>query len=232
MISETRMARSYSSFWRSAAPTMELFVKRCNLDLYERIFDPIVSSVDPDRRAIVNQFAFEMFSLVYLKGVNFANVANSLADTEILIAAASTLATDADSLSEAEVLEARELARRMWMYFHHPKQTLITVKPAFRGCGLVMSCVGDVLSSPDTIVEMKDGDRPFRSYEFRQLSIYAALSYNQEGVVPSRLQVLNSRRGTAVTIATEDFAQQIAGQAASTYLYGIIRLISESTISQ
>jgi hypothetical protein len=31
---------------------------------------------------------------------------------------------------------------------------------------------------------------------------------------------------------TEEFAQQIAGQAASTYLYGIIRLMSESTILQ
>lgn len=232
MISETRMARSYSSFWRSAAPTMELFVKRCNLDLYERIFDPIVSSVDPDRRAIVNQFAFEMFSLICLGGVTFAGLASALADKEILVAASSILAAPADSLNEIEVLEARELARRMWLHFHHPRPTSITVKPAFKGCGLVMSCVGDVLASPDTIVEMKDGDRPFRSYEFRQLSIYAALFYNQEGVVPGRLQVLNSRRGTAVTIATEDFAQQIAGQAASTYLYGIIRLMSESTISQ
>ncbi|WP_221227140.1 hypothetical protein, partial [Novosphingobium sediminicola] len=51
-------------------------------------------------------------------------------------------------------------------------------------------------------------------------------------VVPSRLQVLNSRRGTAVTITTEDFAQQIAGQSASAYLYGIVRFLSEGGNSQ
>jgi hypothetical protein len=200
MISETRIARSYSSFWCSAAPTMELFVKRCNLDLCERVFDPMDSPVQPERRAIVNQFAFEMFSLICLGGVTYGNLVSAIAAPEVLVAAAGTLAAPADTLSGAEVLEARELARRMWLHFHHPRPTSITVKPAFKGCGLVTSCAGDVLASPDTIVEMKDGDRPFRSYEFRQLSIYAALFYNQEGMVPGRLQVLNSRRGTAVTI--------------------------------
>lgn len=232
MISETRLARGYASFWRGVAPTMELFVKRCNQDLYDRHFEPINSTVDPDRRAIVNLFAFELFCLVAASNVAAGNLTTVLSGNELLTSAASELNVEADELGQQELAEARELARRMWFYFHIPSHSEITVKPIFQGCGIVLSCVGDALVRPGIIVEMKDGDRAYRSYEFRQISIYAALYYNQNHVIPDRLEVLNSRRGTVISVAMEDFSREVAGHSASTYLYNIIRMMSDSTSSQ
>lgn len=231
MISETRLARGYASFWRGVAPTMELFVKRCNLDIYERNFEPLQSSVSADRRAIVNQFAFEMFGLVP-NDASAGNIRKLIAADDVQIAAGAMLDVKPDEIDGDEVVEARELAFRMWSHFHIPRPTLIAIKPLYRGCGIVVSCIGDVQTQSGCIVEMKDGDRPFRSYEFRQLSIYAALYYNERGVSPEQLQVVNSRRGTAVTVSTEAFAREVAGQSAADYLYGIVRMISENSTSQ
>lgn len=210
---------------------MEMFVKRCNLDLYDRIFEPLQSSVNAERRAIVNQFAFEMFGLAP-NDTALINVRDLLASDGLRASAAATLSVPPDELKGSEVIEARELAWRMWSHFHIPQPTEIIFKPLYHGCGIVISCLGDVYDNSGTIVEMKDGDRPFRSYEFRQISVYAALYYNQHGTIPRRLQVVNSRRGTAITIDTEDFSREVAGQSAYTYLYGIIRMVSESTTSQ
>lgn len=232
MISEIRIARGYASFWRTAAPTMELFVKRCNADIYSRNFEPLASIVDPSRRSVVNLLAFELFEEVCRGGHNLTNLAHALSDADVINGAIAKLSVATGALTQEEIRESRELARRMWLHFHHPRSIDIVVKPFFHGCGLVTSCFGDVIICPSVIVEMKDGDRPYRSYEFRQLSVYAALFYNRSGNLPSHLQVLNSRRGTFVSIEIEDFARQVAGQSASNYLYGIIRMMSESTVSQ
>lgn len=207
-------------------------MKRCNADIYARNFEPLASNVDPSRRAVVNLLAFELFDEVCRSGQNLTNLAGALSDSDVVNRSIVKLPLTLGVMTQEELSESGEIARRMWLHFHHPRPIDIVVKPFFHGCGLVTSCFGDVIISPSIIVEMKDGDRPYRSYEFRQLSVYAALYYNRLGSLPSHLQVLNSRRGTFVSIEIEDFARQVAGQSASNYLYGIIRMMSESTVSQ
>jgi hypothetical protein len=243
MISERRLAKSYGSFWRVAAPTMELFVRRCNLDWYEREFKPIASPLAPARRATINLLAFEIFHASAEKTSGapadpslpqraWINVQPLFEGAEAYETALLAARLEPWMITGAERAEAVELARRMWLYFLQSGNRLFRTKPVFPGCGILMTCRGDVLIEPSTIVEMKDGDRPFRSYVFRQLALYAALLFNATGSLPEELRVLNSRTGVSVAMSTEDFSRQVAGQSASNFLYEIIRMLSEVTVSQ
>jgi hypothetical protein len=221
---------------------MELFIRRCNLSLYQRDFEPLKSTVEPARRALVNLLAFEIFHQhaeeTRALGVFERARARSLTQVQFDVqaeyrvsSAAVVIKADPASLGPLERLEAVELARRMWVQFLAPPVSFVT-KPRFRGCGILLPCEGDVLVSESTIVEMKDGDRPLRAYEFRQLALYAALHFNETSAIPEALEVVNSRRGISVRVTTEEFAHEVAGQSASTFLYEIVRMLSDTTISQ
>lgn len=232
VISETRFARGYSSFWRSAAPTMELYVKRCNLDGYERNFERLHSIVDPDRRAITNQIAFELFCSIIANGGFSVNINYEVHSFINFDKSIDSLNISRSDLSTAEITEASALAKRMWSHFARRNIPNIIFKPRFKGCGIILSCVGDVLVDDNIIIEFKDGDRPFRSYEFRQLSVYSALYYRDRKRLPKAIGVLNSRRGTYIEIGFQDFVQEISGRSGLDYIHEITGMISEITITQ
>lgn len=232
MISETRFAKGYSSFWRSAAPTMELYVRKCNLDGYERNFEPIQSVVHPDRRAIVNQIAFEIFSIIISRHVPRSEIDVATYKSNNIVKATKILDVDLADLTKSEIKEASLLAKRMWLHFAYPKLLQVKTKPRFKGCGIIISCLGDALVNNDTIVEFKDGDRPFRSYEFRQLSVYSALYYHEHHRLPKAIGVLNSRRGTYIQVEFDKFVNEISGRSSLDYVHEIIQMVTETTITQ
>ena len=232
MISETRFARGYSSFWRSAAPTMELYVKRCNLDGYERNFEPIQSVVHPDRRAITNQIAFEIFSIIVSHNISNNEIDIEAYHPDNVSEAVRVLNAGLINLTKEEINEASLLAKRMWLHFAYPHRLMVNTKPKFKGCGIILTCLGDVLVDDDIIVEFKDGDRPFRSYEFRQLSVYSALYYREYRRLPKAIGVLNSRRGTYIQIEFAEFVKEISGRSSLDYVHEIIQMITETTITQ
>lgn len=225
MISETRFAKSYNSLWRSIAPTMELFVRKCNLRLYERNWPELVSVSEPGGRAHVNRTAFELFCRAYEHAHDPALAFEFMHDPAN-IAAAELAVSGVEIMINPEKSEVFELARRMWLHFYRSPGPL-TLNPVFPGCGIINTCAGDVIRQPSHIVEFKDGDRAFRSYEFRQLSIYAALSLNGTDRMPTSLEVLNSRRGISVSVNIDQFADEVAGQSGVEYLREIIRVISD-----
>ena len=61
MIGVTRFAGAYGSFWRNVTPTIDLFVRRVNIEFYERVDDPCDYQVDPNRSALVAETAFALF---------------------------------------------------------------------------------------------------------------------------------------------------------------------------
>jgi hypothetical protein len=112
------------------------------------------------------------------------------------------------------------------------RQDSVELSPRFEGCGIINACFGDAISDIGHIIELKDGDRPFRSYEFRQISLYAALHLNSTGQLPPELAVINSRRGVSVELPIDILAGEIAGQSGYEYLREVIRVISDVTISR
>lgn len=231
MISELRFVKSYNSLWRSLAPTMELFVRKANLRLYERNWEELISVSAPSARSLINQVAFR--SLVEAAHVNESYDArvSYLDDMENISAAEGGL-TGRQFLAASDLEEASALAKRMCAHIFRMRRDRVHLNPRFEGCGIINACHGDAISDTDQIIEFKDGDRPFRSYEFRQVTIYSALHLNSTGRLPPTVAVINSRRGVSIEMPIDVLAAEVAGQSGYDYLREVIRIISDVTISR
>ena len=231
MISELRFAKAYNSLWRNLAPTMELFVRKSNLRLYERNWVELPSQSAPGARSLINRVAFRTLLDAAAAGTSFASKIRFIEDRANIVAAEEAL-TGVRFLSATDLNESFELAKRMCTHLFRLRQDRITLNPRFEGCGIINACFGDAISDIGHIIELKDGDRPFRSYEFRQISIYAALHLNSTGQLPPAITVINSRRGVSVELPIDTLAGEIAGQSGYDYLREVIRVISDVTISR
>ncbi|MCC8957682.1 hypothetical protein H8B02_30910 [Bradyrhizobium sp. Pear77] len=230
MISELRFAKAYNSLWRSLAPTMELFVRKANQRLYERHWPQLASNAAPGTRALINQVAFRSVvnavaaDISYERRIRFVEDRNNLAATEESL-------TGQRFLSATDLDESSALAKRMCTHLFRLRQDHVVFNPRYEGCGIINACFGDAISDNEHIIELKDGDRPFRSYEFRQVTIYGALHLNSTGRLPRALAVINSRRGVSVELPIDAMAAEVAGQSGYDYLREVIRVISDVTIS-
>ena len=231
MIAETRFAKSYNSAWRSLTPTLELFVRKANLRLTDRDWAPLVSEAPAGRRALINRVAFEAVRLGSTLPMTKTSRESAISDSSHLQSCELGL-IGCSSLAPAELNEAGQLARRMFRSLFVNQPAPVHHAPSFPGCGLINSCFGDAISEAGRLIELKDGDRPFRAYEFRQLVIYAALHLNAGRGVVSELQVINSRRGLSVLISVDQFAREAAGQSPFDLLSEVIRAISEYNVAQ
>lgn len=231
MISELRFAKAYNSLWRSIAPTMELFVRKANLRLYQRNSAELVSNTSPGSRSLINQVAFSSLVDAVAADTSYEQRVRFVEHRDNLAAAEENL-TGARLLSSAELDESSALAKRMCFQLFRQRQDRVILNPRYDGCGIINACFGDALSDRGHIIELKDGDRPFRSYEFRQITIYGALHLNSTGRLPPVFEVINSRRGISVEMTIDTFAAEVAGQSGYDYLREVIRIISDVTISR
>lgn len=231
MISELRFAKAYNSLWRGLAPTMELFVRKANLRLYERNWAELVSSAAPEARSLINQVAFRLLVNAVAAATTFERRIRFLKDRDNAAAAEESL-TGRRFLSVADLDESSALADRMCTHLFHRRQDRVVLNPSYDGCGIINACYGDAISDSDHIIELKDGNRPFLSYEFRQITIYGALHLNSTGRLPPAFAVINSRRGVSVELPIDTLAAEVAGQSGYDYLREVIRVISDVTISR
>jgi len=231
MISELRFTKSYNSVWRSLAPTMEMFVRKANLRLYDRQWAEMSSLSAPGERALVNRVAFQCVCDAVKSSASSEERHAYLSDQANYVAAERML-IGKPVLPVLALNEASALAKRMVVNLFTKGRGGITLSPRYDGCGIINACFGDAMSGHRDIIELKDGDRPFRSYEFRQVSIYGALYLNSTGLLPTTFIVINSRRGISVEMPIDRFAEEVAGQSGFDYLREIIRVISDETISR
>jgi hypothetical protein len=230
MISELRFAKAYNSLWRSLAPTMELFVRKANLRLYERNWPQLVSIAAPGARSLINQVAFRSLVNAITADASYEGRIRFLEDRENMTAAEESL-RGSRYLSTTDLDESSALAKRMCAHLFRRRQDHVVLNPRYEGCGLINACFGDAISDSEDIIELKDGDRPFRSYEFRQITIYGALHLNSTGRLPRAFAIINSRRGVSVELPIDTLATEVAGQSGYDYLREVIRVISDVTIS-
>lgn len=229
MISETRFARSYSSVWRTLTPTLEIFVRKANLRFISREWEPLISKSAPSDRAAISRVAFSAVSLSKLAGTErelswFGDLTN------LQIAAQNSLGHH--NLTVEDLQEAGKIGWRMATSLFQSRNQGLRLDPFFPGCGFINSCHGDALTDDLRFVELKDGDRPFRSYDFRQLIVYAALHLNAGGGIAKTFEVINSRRGVSVSTSFEKFASEVAGQSGFDLLSEVIRVISDVSLYQ
>jgi hypothetical protein len=237
--SETAFASQYTSAWRSLAPSMEDFVRRQNMDGYSRLLPPLpTSAAAPERRGVINEAAFIAFAkIAHLPRPDVGRTIVALMDDAF--ASAHSYVTDnvswsapAADVTLAEKREATAIAGRLYAFFARRSDgTTLTVAPTFPGSGLISACTGDVLIGTDVLYEVKSGDRPYRSVDYRQLAIYMALDFATRGKPFECIGVINPRRGTSVEVATEEFAREVAGQSAVSLCHSLIEAFSARLVS-
>jgi hypothetical protein len=216
---------------------MEEFVRRTNMDGYTRQWPPIPGGGTPENRGLVNEAGFLLFkSVANLPPPDVGAALRDNLPAAVRAAYAYIVgkqeATDEPNFAVGERREAVVIAGRLYNYFCRERDLYgMTVGPRFKGSGLLSGCEGDVLLGDRILYEVKSGDRPFRSVDFRQVAVYVALSFAELGAVFERIGVVNPRRGTFVEVSTEDFSLEVAGQSAVTLCHALIESFSSNLVS-
>jgi hypothetical protein len=237
VISETRFCSSYSSFWRVTTPNSESVIKRLNLAVQRHTL-PVKSTSVRERHAFLNEIAFHIFAAV--------GDGHGLTDEQRIRHRQSAIEearrrissferSSDDQLRDPSDDELREVAqiRRSLVEFVslvNGNQDPIIVAPSFRGCGIVDSCEGDLLLG-NLLVEVKSGDRLFRSVDVRQLLTYCALNTLGKKFDIARVGCVNPRRGIFFIADNDTLSLQLASKS-STDLFGeIVYFLSSVGIS-
>jgi len=230
MISEIEFARDFASFWRLATPTMDGFVRRLNKGAYTRDFLPMGARVSPNRRSLVNELAFD--ALCRLIGAQKADEKVESIEDFVLASSRAGLDDASDGFSKDETQDAVEQVRRLQLRLLAGQGlTRIECKPPFPGCGLVDKCEGDVRVG-SILYEVKAGDRPFRSVDFRQVLTYLALNYASSARAILRVGLINPRVGVSIELEAEDLCFEVAGRHPAQLLEFIAYSLSSGDVSR
>jgi hypothetical protein len=246
LISETAFAQSHSSTWRTLAPTTDLFVRKINLQLRQRVYKPLKSMVAPTRRAFVNEIGFDIFSKAItnrrkrnLFEQAFVNVFEEAFVADAISSARTTICRierirqeDVPEPNEEERLDYLNQSDRLYSFFRKISiGAEIEISPRFVGCGIIDTCFGDVYFD-ETLFEVKAGDRSFRSVDIRQLLTYAALNKAASARHLNKLGLFNPRTGISCTFGLDELCLEVAGRPSEELLMEIIRVISSGDISR
>jgi hypothetical protein len=236
--SAVAFARDHASIWRSLTPTAEIFVRRLNADLYEREYAPLKSAVEPDRRALVNEIAFRLFSMAITEkwqGRSVADQAIEQARNDVQRASEKfygAASAQTMGLNKSETEEVLNLFERLRRFFTRASERQgIELSPRFVGCGILDTCAGDIYF-PTTLFEVKAGDRSFRSIDVRQLLIYAALNKASGARELTQIGLFNPRTGVSFVAGLDDLCLDISGRPSGDLLTEIIRMVSSGDVSR
>ena len=237
MISEIMFAARSASFWKTCTPTSEAFVRIINSHLVSKRVNAINSTSTPDRRGLVNETAFEAFAQRHIDDVSLTQAGKRISDRAIQKAfrtankfisrtdSYSSLNVDPLSVKEVEEVQSlvANLERRFWNFLVDES---LYLRPQFKGCGVLSSCVGDLRTS-DCLFEIKAGGRLFRSVDIRQILIYSALCYSDTGFIFKNIELFNPRSGLAFTCELDFLCFEISGKSTSQLLFDIIAYASD-----
>jgi hypothetical protein len=236
MISETTFASSYASFWNSLAPNAERFVRLLNLNL-DRYRDPIPSLSEPHRRGFLNDIAFRNFEWNYRRteGTSIPRQQIVQEARDYLLKFGSVSESDLGDLSETEWVEVGILIHSTELFATRLKTVdtrseTFQISPKFQGCGIVDSSNGDILIG-HTLVEIKAGDRTFRSIDIRQLLTYCALNSLAHKYSIDDVSCVNPRRGVYFFVPLETLCRELAGKSSAEVLAEITYFISSGDLS-
>lgn len=235
MIGASKFAGTYGSFWRNATPTIDLFVRKINIEFYERVDVPCDYKVDPNRSALVTETAFSLFderSRVDGDRTRFFERFAAQATAEARRRLARLNAENiGDDLNPNELNAVQELFRRLCSFFIDRHGRELVVRPDFPGCGFVDRSEGDVIYD-DALFEIKAVDRNFRSIDIKQLITYAALNHKSGGYLFRDIGIYNPRRGTEFRMGLDDVCMEISGTSEIELLEMIAYSISSGEISR
>lgn len=200
MISELHFIKTYNFFWNSLFNSAEDYIKSVNSVKIELFPLSIEFNDKPNRRILVNNIAFKMFQL----GAEERQLPSTLISSAIVdlkqitsdqknrlknLRFGNLISTDLSAEENSIIIS---MADRIYNQYH-TKEGLV-ISPLFKGCGMLFSSYGDVIYE-NTLVEIKAGDRNFKSIDLRQLYTYMALEYASTKRIFNHVELYNPRLG-------------------------------------
>ncbi len=237
MISETTFANRYTSFWRELLPNSDRAIRRINLSV-ERFCMPVRELSAADRRGYINEVAFAVFSSSFSSETNSFEKLTKIQMSEIYKNVRKQLLKYKGIENKQVVRPRASEAPEVTALISNLKQIkeikqfngkMITA-PNFDGCGFIDGCRGDLLIGK-SIIEVKAGDRNFRSTDFRQLLVYLALNYLSKQYVLDEVGLVNPRLGTFVVMPVDNMCMEMGGRSGAELLSDIVYYASSGDIS-
>ena len=235
MIGATEFPGAYGSFWRNVTPTIDLFVRKINLELYERVDLPLNYQVDSTRSALVAESAFALFDQYSQHDGDRAQFFEQFVEQATGEArrrlARLNVENIEDDLNPVELNATQELFRRLSGFFVDLPGRELVVRPDFPGCGFVDRSEGDVIYG-DALFEIKTVDRNVRSIDIKQLITYATLNHKSDSYLIRDIGIYNPRRGIEFRLGLEDLCMGISGVSAIELLEVIAYSVASGEVSR
>lgn len=201
MISELQFIRNYSSFWNSLFPGGDDYIRIINSSLGKRLNDNIIIKDNPNRRALVNGIAFNIFTKITTKQVSKSTLNNiscksplilDIINEEIKFLSNLRYGSELENiLIENEDTIIKTICERLIKVYG--KKTLL-INPIIRGCGVIYECKPDIIYG-NVLGEIKAGNRSFGIKDIRQLYVYLALNQQSKEYELNQIEMYNPRTG-------------------------------------
>jgi hypothetical protein len=226
VITEKYFSISQAAFWRQLLPMESHFIRVCN-NSTKRFCPALVSTIPASQRGIVNEVGFRIFA------GGLTSIEASAVSIDACVQAAFLHVSRLRQLprtrirmpNDAELREAIEIAKRLDDYFASAGADSLLNFPVFVGCGWIESCEGDTLYR-NMLIEVKAGDRRFRSIDLRQLLCYCALNFASKSYDIERVCLLNPRRGLYYAETVENLCHRLSARSAVDVLSEIVEYVS------
>ena len=233
MISEKMFANQFSNFWRETLPNLEPVTRSVNLG-YNRISDPVRSRNSAGMRDLISESGRRLFFKIWEKP---GSERNALLE-ESLREASKYLGDGVDESEQDEVyydyneeMEINRLADWLARYFDRPSLSAARIRiPKFKGHGLISSCSGD-FEDDGCLIEMKYVSRNFRSHDIRQLIVYSALRYFEDGTKFRELKLINPFLGINFVTNVDELIYSASGVNSLEFFQRLSYAVSSGEIS-
>ena len=238
MISALDFCTNYPSFWRVHTPHMERFTRHVNLGLTERLAPNLDGDSPPDQRGLINEIANRCFNKWFDGTRDFYNrikpddYSDVIAECHDYVSKLSGGSSIKKAVSANEHKEIKRLCARLATYVQVVEDgTPFISSPTFPGYGMLDACSADGICG-NTLIEIKSGDRAFRSTDFRQALTYFALNTCHKAHPLSNICLLNPRTGLYFKADVDEIAISISGCSKEELIYQITFFWSSGGVSK
>ena len=232
MISERSFASGFSSFWRGALPNLESVARALNSG-WTRVDKPVASLNQPNRRDVISETGFKLFGASLGQKVSSDSVLVAFADAvESLKLSPAGGERSIGPLTQSEVDEVTVVAIRLRSFCaENLDRSSLIFEPRFPGHGIIGECKGDICDD-NNLVEIKYVDRQFRSIDYRQCLVYAALRYFSKNSTFSNMILFNPYLGTLTKVTVEELVQGASGNAFVDFAADLSYLLTSGELSR
>lgn len=191
MISARRLVEASGNFWRDLTPMLPNYVKHVNMGGYDRSHTPIRRGTEKARHFLINELAFSCFA----QRLKTTGPDASECYSQLQSKWSSRLPNNPWielPISDDERADLSEMVSRLAQYSRNLNLGDMEFEVVVPAVGRLEAVEIDILSI-SAIVEVKSGERPFRSIDFRQI-ILSAIALEKVSR-RDRIILLNPREG-------------------------------------